>query len=319
MDMTSLGKASTDTLSTSLPTRPRGPCHAMTVDVEDYFHVSAFSKVISPTQWQNWSSTVERNTHALLDLFEAHNFHATFFVLGWVAERYPALIKEIAARGHELASHGYSHQLVYRQTPEQFRNETQASKHMLEDIAQQPILGYRAASYSITRQSLWAIDILAELGFEWDSSIFPVHHDRYGIPGSPRHPYRITTSSGQQLLEFPLTTARVLGHNLPAAGGGYFRLYPYALSRHLFRRATESNSTPAIFYLHPWEIDPLQPRVPGAGLLSRFRHYNNLERCLPRLKSLLNEFPFGTVTQCLASFSSADKTVVSLDSLQASQ
>lgn len=286
--------------------------HAMTVDVEDYFHVSAFANVIKPSQWESRTSTVERNTHRLLDLFDAHSIKATFFVLGWVAERHPELIREIVARGHEPASHGYSHQLVYKQTPEEFRSETARSKQLLEDITQRPIVGYRAASYSITRQSLWALDILADLGFEWDSSIFPVYHDRYGIPDSPTTPYRVLTSSGKTLLEFPLTTAKLFGYQMPAAGGGYFRLYPYALSRELFKRATGAGSKPAIFYLHPWEIDPDQPRVAGASLLSRFRHYNNLSKCLPRLEAMLREFPFGTVSESLRSVAAQTTTPVSL-------
>lgn len=287
-------------MPTLAPQSPTPVRHAMTVDVEDYFHVSAFAKNISPQQWEQWPSTVERNTRRLLDLFDETGIKSTFFILGWVAERYPQLIREIHARGHELASHGYSHQLVYKQTPEVFRAETLRSKQLIEDIAQTPIIGYRAASYSITRQSLWALDILIELGFQWDSSIFPVYHDRYGIPDSPTRPYRIR-SQGGELLEFPLTTSKVLGYSVPAAGGGYFRLYPYALSRWLLRNAADNNHTPVIFYLHPWEIDPDQPRVPGASLLSRFRHYNNLERCLPRLKSLIAEFPFGTVSDSLRS------------------
>lgn len=287
--------------------------HAMTVDVEDYFHVSAFAKVIKPTEWEKWPTTVERNTRTLMDLFDEFGIKATFFVLGWVAERHEALIREIAARGHEIASHGYSHQLIYRQSPAEFRQETTRSKQLLEDIVQTPVTGYRAASYSITRQSLWAIDILAELGFQWDSSIFPVYHDRYGIPESPKRPYRIETSSGDSLLEFPLTTARFLGYDMPAAGGGYFRLYPYALSRALFKRATANNTMPAIFYLHPWEIDADQPRVPGAGLLSRFRHYNNLEKCLPRLRAMLGEFRFGTVSESLQSIDAQNQISIRLD------
>lgn len=272
----------------------------MTVDVEDYFHVAALSKVISPDQWEQWPSSVERNTQRLLDLFDSANIKATFFVLGWVAERQPQLVREIHARGHEIASHGYSHQLIYNQTPEVFRAETIRSKQLLEDIAQVPVVGYRAASYSITRKSLWAIDILAELGFSWDSSIFPVYHDRYGIPDTPTKPYYLRTQSSKEILEFPLTTASLFGYRMPAAGGGYFRLYPYLLSRWLFAKATESNSNPAIFYLHPWEIDNDQPRVAGASLLSRFRHYNNLKRCLPRLEKLLTDFSFGTVSDSLS-------------------
>lgn len=271
---------------------------AMTVDVEDYFHVSAFERSIAPSEWGNWPSTVERNTHRLLDLFDEHRIQATFFVLGWVAEHHPGLVREISGRGHEIASHGYSHRLVYRQTPDVFRDETHRSKHLLEDQAQVAITGYRAASYSITRQSMWAVDILAELGFTWDSSIFPIRHDRYGIPDSPTRPYRIRTGTGAELLEFPLTTASVGPLRLPAAGGGYFRLYPYWLSSWLFGRAAGQQGA-AIFYLHPWEIDPDQPRVANAGLLSRFRHYNNLERCLPRLQRLLGRFSFGTVSAAL--------------------
>jgi len=276
---------------------------AMTVDVEDYFHVSAFARTIAPEQWPQWPSTVERNTRRLLDLFDESNIKATFFVLGWVAERHGPLIAEIHRRGHEIASHGYSHRLVYLQSPDIFRQETQQSKQLLEDIIQSPVTGYRAASYSITRQSLWALDILAELGFQWDSSIFPVYHDRYGMPDTPTRPYRITTASGAEILEFPLTTAQLFGYRMPAAGGGYFRLYPYWLSRWLLERARHEHGA-AIFYLHPWEIDPEQPRVPGASLLSRFRHYNNLERCLPRLRQLLQDFQFGTVQDTLRGMAS---------------
>ena len=273
--------------------------HAMTVDVEDYYHVAAFAKVIDPASWEQWPSRVEANTRRLLALFEQHNIKITFFILGWVAERYPLLVRDIQAAGHEIASHGYSHQLIYRQTPEVFRAETAKSKQILEDISQSPITGYRAASYSITRKSLWALDILAELGFTWDSSIFPTRHDNYGIPGSPEEPYRITTHSGASLVEFPLTTAKVLGQAVPAAGGGYFRQYPYALSRWLFNRASDNQAKPQIFYLHPWEIDPDQPRIANASWFSNFRHYTNLKRCLPRLERMIQDFPFGTMSQSL--------------------
>ena len=285
--------------------------HAMTVDVEDYFHVAALAKVIKPEDWGSWAPTVERNTRRLLDLFDEHRISATFFVLGWVAEHYPELIREIDQRGHEIASHGYSHQLIYRQTPAVFREETIRSKALLEDLTQKKISGYRAASYSITRDSLWALDILAELGFQWDSSIFPVHHDRYGIPDSPTRPYRLATQNGAELIEFPLTTAPLLGMRLPAAGGGYFRLYPYWLSRLLLQRAS-TNGEPAIFYLHPWEIDPEQPRVRGVGALSTFRHYNNLDRCLPRLQALLQDFAFTTVSASLGAQPLAETTPIQL-------
>ena len=275
--------------------------HAMTVDVEDYFHVAAFNKVINPEEWEKWPCRVEANTHKLLQLFADSNIKITFFILGWVAERYPELVKTIHAQGHEIASHGYSHQLIYKQDQKVFREETAKSKQILEDLAQVQVIGYRAASYSITRKSLWALDTLTELGFTWDSSIFPTRHDNYGIPGSPEEPYKIITSSGKILTEFPLTTAKVFGQSVPAAGGGYFRQYPYALSRWLFERASNNQTKPQIFYLHPWEIDPDQPRVPNASWFSNFRHYTNLSRCLPRLERMIGDFQFGTISQSLGS------------------
>lgn len=275
--------------------------HAMTVDVEDYYHVAAFANVIKPADWEQWPSRVEENTDRLLQLFDDTNIKITFFILGWVAERYPELVKRIHNQGHEIASHGYSHQLIYKQTPAIFREETASSKHILEGLIHTPVTGYRAASYSITRKSLWALDILAELGFTWDSSIFPTHHDNYGIPGSPEEPYTIVTGTGSRLTEFPLTTANVLGQSIPAAGGGYFRQYPYALSRWLFERASLNQTKPQIFYLHPWEIDPDQPRIPNASWFSRFRHYTNLKRCLPRLERMIEDFQFGTISQSLGS------------------
>lgn len=275
--------------------------HAMTVDVEDYYQVAAFFDVVKPEDWENWPSRVEANTDRLLQLFDDKGLKITFFILGWVAQRHPELVKRIHDQGHEIASHGYSHQFIYRQSPEIFREETLRSKQILEDLTGEPITGYRAASYSITRQSLWALDILAELGFTWDSSIFPTRHDNYGIPGSPEEPYKIITNSGAELLEFPLTTAKVFGQAVPAAGGGYFRQYPYALSRWLFERASEGGTKPQIFYLHPWEIDPDQPRIPNASWFSRFRHYTNLHRCLPRLERMIEDFRFGTISDSLGS------------------
>jgi polysaccharide deacetylase family protein (PEP-CTERM system associated) len=259
--------------------------NAMTVDVEDYFHVSAFAAALDRNNWPKFESRVERNTHRLLDLFDEHRTRITFFVLGWVAERYPALIQELQRRGHEVACHGLTHELVFRQTPAVFREETLRSKSLLEDLTGTQVRGYRAASYSITRSSLWALDILEELGFVYDSSIFPITHDLYGIPGAPRHPHQV--GSGR-LLEVPLTTVRVAGQRLPCAGGGYFRLLPYSLFRWSLRRVN-SEGMSAVFYLHPWEIDPGQPRI-KASLKSRFRHYTNLERTEGRLRNLLREF-----------------------------
>ena len=285
--------------------------NALTVDVEDYFHVSAFADSVRIERWDSFESRVVRNTHRLLELFEAHDVKATFFVLGWVAEREPSLIKDIAGRGHEVACHGYSHQLIYNQTPETFRNETTRAKSILENIIQQPILGYRAASYSITDKSKWALDILAELGFVYDSSIFPVHHDRYGIPGAARRPHRLSTENGRSLIEFPLSTVKMPGLTLPMAGGGYFRLYPYWLSKWGLSWINRNEDTPFIFYLHPWEIDPQQPKMKGR-LLSRFRHYNNLDECEGRLTRLLKDFQFGSVERVLSdlSFMKADDRVL---------
>ncbi len=272
--------------------------NAMTIDVEDYFHVSAFASAIQSTQWDSYACRVEANTDKLLGLFNDSGIKATFFVLGWVAERYPALVRSIAAQGHEIACHGYSHRLVYDQTPAEFRAETDRSKQVLEDLVQTPVLGYRAASYSITMKSLWALDILVELGFGYDSSIFPVRHDRYGIPGGSRAPYRLRTPSGKSLVEFPLTTVELARYRLPVSGGGYFRLFPYFLTRMALDSVNRREQRPFIFYLHPWEVDPDQPRV-KTGWLSRFRHYNNLERCEPRLRQLMADFEFGTVAEVL--------------------
>jgi len=268
--------------------------NALTVDVEDYLHVAALSKSIPRTDWDQYECRVENNTRRLLDMFDSASFKGTFFVLGWVAMRYPALVKEIANRGHEVASHGMSHQLVYDQSLEEFRQETIASKRLLEDLIQQPVLGYRAASYSITQKSLWALDELIDAGFSYDSSIFPIRHDRYGIPDCPREPHYFTAPSGRTILEFPISTAKWAGMNLPVAGGGYFRLLPYLLTKRGLSSINRWDNMPFVFYLHPWEIDPGQPRIP-ANWFSTFRHYNNLEICEDRLRQLLQDFQFGSL------------------------
>ncbi|MDH5764701.1 MAG: DUF3473 domain-containing protein [Gammaproteobacteria bacterium] len=275
--------------------------NALTVDVEDYFHVSAFAKSIKTQDWEKHPLRVENNTRRLLDLFDSYDTKATFFVLGWVAERVPDLIKDIADRGHEVACHGFSHQLVYSQSPKIFREETFRSKHLLEDIVQTPVRGYRAASYSITDKSRWALDILVEAGFEYDSSIFPVRHDRYGIPDAHEHPHIIKTPNDNSLVEFPLSTAKLFKYRLPVAGGGYFRLYPYAVT-HAGLAQINRRQQPFIFYLHPWEIDPEQPKI-SASWLSRFRHYNNLDKCEGRLCRLLSDFKFTTAENVLVSLS----------------
>lgn len=278
--------------------------NALTVDVEDYFQVSAFADSIGQHEWSKHPLRVESNTLKLLDLFDEHRVKATFFILGWVAERKHDLVLEIAKRGHEVACHGYSHQLVYNQTPEVFQQETVRAKNIIEDIIQQQVRGYRAASYSITEKSQWALDILAEVGFVYDSSIFPVHHDRYGMPDTPEHPYKLRTPAGNSIIEFPLSTAKIINYRLPVAGGGYFRLYPYWLSKAGLKQINRQQK-PFIFYLHPWEIDPEQPRI-SAGWFSRFRHYNNLDKCEDRLRSLMADFQFSTAWDVLNDLGLAD-------------
>lgn len=272
--------------------------NAMTVDVEDYFHVSALAGVIRRSDWSRMEFRADASTRRLLDMFDAASIKATFFVLGWVADKVPELIREIASRGHELACHGWSHELVYNQQRAVFREEAARCKALLEDLTGQPVRGYRAASYSITGQSLWALDDLIELGFAYDSSIFPIRHDRYGIPDAPRTPGPIRSPSGRQIIEFPLSTARVLGQSIPCSGGGYFRLLPFSLTRTLLSRVNARDGMPFIFYLHPWEIDPGQPRF-NASWLSRFRHYTNLAVCAERLERLLKLYRFGTAAASL--------------------
>lgn len=273
--------------------------NALTFDIEDYFQVSAFNDAIDRADWDSRERRVVGNTQNLLEVLDAAGVHATFYILGWVAEREPDLVRAIAAGGHEVACHGYSHKLIYTQSPAEFAEETRRARAVLEEVAQVPVTSYRAASYSITQESLWALDILAEAGFTTDSSIFPIRHDRYGLQGGPLEPHYLELPGGGHLLEFPLSTLRVAGVNVPASGGGYFRLYPYALSRLLARRIV-AQGRPLMFYLHPWEIDPEQPRI-DVGAFTRFRHYNNLERCRERLIALLKDFEFGTVSTALAS------------------
>jgi polysaccharide deacetylase family protein (PEP-CTERM system associated) len=259
----------------------------MSVDVEDYFQVAAFAAQISVKDWQRHPLRVAQNVERILELFDSTGTRATFFTLGWIAEREPALIRKIAAAGHEIASHGYNHTRVTEQQRDAFREDVSRTKRLLEEISGQPIIGYRAASFSITRDNLWALEVLKEVGYEYSSSVFPVRHDLYGIPDAPRAPFRLSTRS---VLELPLTTVRLLGNNFPCAGGGYFRLTPYPLFRWGLRRAMREQSTPCIFYFHPWEIDPDQPRVKGAALKSRFRHYVNLHHMKSRLTRLLMDF-----------------------------
>ena len=271
--------------------------NAMTVDVEDYFHVSAFDTVVPRAAWESFDSRVADNTLRLLDIFAAARVRGTFFVLGWVAERFPALVRRIADSGHEIASHGYHHQLLYLLTPRQFREDVRAAKTALEAAAGQRVFGYRAPSYSIIQSSLWALDVLIEEGHSYDASIFPIHHDRYGIPESPRHPHVMQRPSGS-LLEVPGSTVRVGGVNLPIAGGGYFRLLPYAWTKWGIARVNRVERQPVVFYTHPWEIDPDQPRL-NVGRATRLRHYRGLERTTDRLVRLLRDFEFDSITAVL--------------------
>jgi polysaccharide deacetylase family protein (PEP-CTERM system associated) len=267
--------------------------NAMTIDVEDYFHVSVFDGIVPRSQWADLESRVCGNTDRLLGLFDDAKVTATFFVLGWVAERFPDLVRRIADMGHEIASHGYAHRLVYDQTPSAFRDDVRRAKRLLEDSSGCLVGGYRAPSYSITPRSLWAIDILIEEGYWYDSSIFPIMHDRYGIPVSARHPYALERKNGT-LVELPGSTVRFGRSNLPVGGGGYFRILPYEWTRWGIGRLNRVEGQAAIFYLHPWEIDPGQPRL-QAGLLGRFRHYRNLDKTEDRLRRLLQDFRFGPV------------------------
>lgn len=314
----------------------------LSVDLEDYFMVSAFESVVRREDWPRFPPRIEKNTHRILDLLEEIPFRsgmdpkpapkATFFCLGWVADRFPQLIREIHSRGHEIACHGYNHRMIFQMAdPEEFRDDLRRSRAILEDIVGEPVVGYRAPSYSITKKTLWALRILLEEGFLYDSSIFPIQHDRYGIPDAPRFPFLVSCNgvrpfpkapkalsdfertlykqgcsvtdppslyqdSGTKtfahvesgtLLEIPLTTVRFMGRNLPVAGGGYFRLLPFCFTRWVFRETIRRTGGPFVFYIHPWELDPDQPRVERLPLLSRVRHYLNLDKTEERMKRLL--------------------------------
>jgi polysaccharide deacetylase family protein (PEP-CTERM system associated) len=265
--------------------------NAMTIDVEDYFHVSVFDGVVPRHEWDGLESRVCANTDRILEIFDERQVRATFFILGWVAERFPDLVRRIAWAGHEIASHGYAHRLVYDQTPAAFREDVRRAKALLESTAGVPVLGFRAPSYSITPRSLWALDVLIEEGYTYDTSIFPIHHDRYGIPLSARHPYWIHRAAGS-ILEIPGSTLRWNGMNMPIGGGGYFRLLPYAWTRWGMSQLNREEQRPAVFYLHPWEIDPDQPRL-RTSTLGRLRHYGQLAQTEQRLRRLLSEFSFG--------------------------
>lgn len=270
--------------------------NALTIDVEDYFQVWALSPHIARARWDDMPCRVERNVERLLALLDERGARATFFTLGWIAERYPGVVRSIVAAGHELASHGYGHVRANEQSPREFRADIERAKRVLEDIGGTAVAGYRAPSFSIGQDNLWAFDAIAAAGYRYSSSVYPVRHDHYGMPDAPRFPYRLPNG----LIEVPVTTTQVLGRNLPAGGGGYFRLMPYRISRWLIRQVNERDSRPAIFYMHPWEIDPEQPRIPGVSVKTRFRHYVNLHRTESRLARLLSDFRWDTVRRAFA-------------------
>ncbi|GAB3100088.1 DUF3473 domain-containing protein [Aestuariicella hydrocarbonica] len=261
--------------------------NAMSVDVEDYFQVSAFEQTIPRSRWDSMPCHVEANVERLLALFEQYSVKATFFTLGWVAERYPLLIKTLVEHGHEVASHGWEHTRVVHQSPDQFRQDVVKAKELLEDLSGQPVRGYRAASYSINSTNLWALDVLSEVGYEYSSSVVPIKHDLYGMPEASRFPFR-TESRG--FLEIPISTISVAGRNINCGGGGWFRLFPYAFSRWAIQSVNDNENQPCIFYFHPWEIDEQQPRVAGINVKTRFRHYVNIHKMYGRIERLLNDF-----------------------------
>jgi polysaccharide deacetylase family protein (PEP-CTERM system associated) len=299
----------------------------LTIDVEDYFQVYAFSNAVGRDRWNSFAPRVEENTLRILEIIDSCSasngenpgHSATFFVLGWVAERFPGLVREIAARGHEVACHGYWHECIFNQTRKEFEEDVRKAKGILEDITGIPVIGYRAPTYSINKETLWAVEILVSLGFRYDSSIFPIRHDAYGFPDAPRFPFFIHANgngvnfqnleetsylesgrdSAKGLVEFPLTTTRVLGGNLPIAGGGYFRLFPYVLTKTLLERVNERDKRSFVFYVHPWELDADVPRINGGNFLANFRTYVNLSKTERKLRNVLSTFCFSSVSQIM--------------------
>lgn len=263
--------------------------NALTIDVEDYFQVSAFAPHIQRSEWDTRECRIERNMERILALLDERGISATFFTLGWIAERYPALVRRIVAGGHELASHGYGHERVSDLSQQAFFQDIHRAKSLLQDIAGVAVQGYRAPSFSIGQGNLWALDVLQRVGYRYSSSIYPVAHDHYGTPDAPRFAHQIRAG----LIEVPPTTVRLFSRNFPASGGGYFRFFPYAVSRWMLRRMHHQDQSPAVFYFHPWEIDAEQPRVPGIGAKTRFRHYVNVGLMEQRLRRLLQDFHWG--------------------------
>lgn len=280
-------------MTTPMRTASASLVNALTIDVEDYFQVSAFAPYIARSDWETRECRVERNVGRILDMLAQENTRATFFTLGWIAQRYPHLVRRIADDGHEVASHGYGHERVSDLTPETFAHDIRTAKDLLEDIAGVAVTGYRAPSFSIGQGNLWALDVLAQEGYRYSSSIYPIQHDHYGMPDAPRFAHQIR----DELIEVPPTTLRLFNRNLPSSGGGYFRLFPYALSRWMLRQVNRRDQQPAIFYFHPWEIDAAQPRVAGIDMRTRFRHYVNIPRMEQRLQRLLQDFQWGRMDE----------------------
>lgn len=272
--------------------------NAFTVDVEDFYQVSAFENFIPRSDWENYPQRILESLPRLLDLTAEHSVHGTFFILGWQAEKHPELVQNIAHAGHEIGFHSFSHSLIYNMTPDALRDELRRGKKLLEDITGQKVEAFRAPSFSITKKSLWALDVLTEEGFRYDSSIFPIYHDRYGIPDAPREIHPLRTSCGT-LWEFPPSAAAMGSVNLPVSGGGYFRLYPYAFTRHFLTKINALEKRPFIFYVHPWEVDPEQPRLPFGSRATQFRHRVGLGRNLAKLHKLLRDFSFCTLSEAV--------------------
>ncbi len=269
--------------------------HALSIDLEEFFQIHALSDVIKEESWHTFPSSVEGNTEKILELLELHGITATFFCLGWIAQRHPALIRRIHDKGHEIGCHGFSHQVIYHQDRQSFYEDVSKAKKVLEEIIGSPVIGYRAPTYSITKKTIWAIDILQELGFRYDSSIFPIYHDNYGIPDAPRLPHLI---EGTGMVEFPISTLTVGKFNMPISGGGYFRLFPYLITKAALK-AMEERNEPFVFYIHPWEFNPETPRIEGMSLFSRFRTYVGISRTHKRFSTLIKDFSFTTVARVL--------------------
>jgi polysaccharide deacetylase family protein (PEP-CTERM system associated) len=289
----------TKLIGTAVPETSRRR-HIMSVDVEDYFMVEAFSGSVRMNSWDSWPSRVANNTRKILELFDRYEVKGTFFMVGWVAQKFPALVQDIQRRGHELACHSYWHRTVYSLTPDEFRQDTRDAVHAIEDAAGVKVLGYRAPSWSITKSCLWALDILAEEGFTYDSSIYPIRHDLYGVPGAQRFPYAMVCKSGKRLLEFPPTTVRLFGQNLPGAGGGYLRIFPMSYTNWVFRKFEREYGERIVVYVHPWELDPEQPRI-SKSLKSTLRHYTGLHTTAHKLEELLSKYVFVSYSQLLES------------------